>query len=107
MVAADFVAMASEWRYAQSQPNADAVQHDAAMAAVSEEMASVKKAMSDLEEALKQNALSGGDNCARAMIIGGILGAMKGTVVPQFLIEEISANIREEVLKKSLVLCHR
>ena len=59
----------------------------------------------DLGEALKQNALSGGDNCARAMIIGGVIGAMKGTIIPQTLIEGMSTRVRDVVVKKTLEIC--
>ena len=59
-----------------------------------------------LEEALEQNALSGGDNCARAMIIGSILGVMRGTVIVPSLIEGMSATLRDSVVKKSLETCH-
>ena len=59
-----------------------------------------------LEEAFEQNALSGGDNCARAMIIGSILGVMRGTVIVPSLIEGMSATLRDSVVKKSLETCH-
>ena len=47
----------------------------------------------DIENALTENAMAGGDNCARGLVLGMLLGAANGmTSIPNHWVENLKAR---------------
>lgn len=53
-------------------------------------------------EAITENIMSGGDNCARAIVLGGLFGATRDVYIPENWFDSVKPQLLAEVCDLAL-----